>query len=87
MTAEAGDLMLDGGLTHSEGSGHLAVSHAANNTEKDLRSQVRALLPVGCREGLCTEGSAAMEARKTLDTIWGDAALEPAFAFEAPVRV
>ena len=68
----------------TESPGDLPVGHAADGHHEDLGIEVWELLPVGGREGLCTEVAAAAEACEPLDTPWGDAAVIEALSLEAP---
>jgi hypothetical protein len=85
MTAQARDLVRDRGGATQKCPGHLAIAHAPNHHHDDAGSEIGALLPVGCREGLGTEVTLARETCKPLDTVGASLAKEEALALERPV--
>jgi hypothetical protein len=72
VATEAGQLAVDGGRSAAEVPGGLAVGHGATGLGRQLGEDFGALEPIGGREGLTTEGSAAVEAEKPLDTVRGN---------------
>jgi hypothetical protein len=84
--AQAGDLVRDGLGTAPLGTRDLAIATAADDRHKDTSRQFWTLLPVGCRERLCTEVTLAGETRKPLDTLRRALAIVKTLALVLPNR-
>ena len=68
VAAHAGKMSINSAWINLQVLGDLSVGHAADSFHKDFLVEVGALLPIGCAEGLCTEGDTAALARIPLDT-------------------
>jgi hypothetical protein len=72
---EAGLLAVDGLGGGAKVTGDLAVGHAACGLGEQLGEDIGSFEPVGCGEGLTTEGAPAVEACKPLDAVWFELAV------------
>jgi hypothetical protein len=70
MTAQTGDVPVDGLRSDLQITGNLPVGHTSGGFHDDLGIEFGAFLPIGGGEGLTTEAPFAGLASEPLDTVW-----------------